>query len=141
MLWDAVTGQKNGSFLTSCVEGAVLAWSPVGRSLAIGALKAKKGVEVWDTERFKKVVSLEVSDSVRCLAWSHDGATLAVSEWPEGQFAKLELFDRAGGKAVRVIEGPRAGTPEDCLVILREAGHGRSWAFNHTYGFPARAVK
>ena len=82
-----------------------LAWRPDGRELAIAgykelrrvALPARAGVPAWPG----------LSDLVRSVAWSADGALVAAGGGPPGFFGEVAIFEAATGEVTARLEGHR----------------------------------
>jgi WD40 repeat protein len=88
--WDAVSGEQRDSVLAH-VEGVTsLTFSPDGLRLATGG--ADQAVRLWDATTHQLQKELPVPGQVLSLAFSPDGATLAVSLFVDDK-GKIELWD------------------------------------------------
>jgi WD40 repeat protein/energy-coupling factor transporter ATP-binding protein EcfA2 len=80
-VWDAATGKKLYSFYAHSGEVTSVAFSPDGKTLAVGGGKAGDGgenvVTVWSSSSFKQLLALPVKGYVVNVAFSSDGGTLA----------------------------------------------------------------
>jgi WD40 repeat protein/tRNA A-37 threonylcarbamoyl transferase component Bud32 len=77
-LWD-IGGQPRGTPLANGAPGISLAWSPVGKVLAVSSGEHNEIVTFWDGEGHRIPLRLIHPDRVRALAWSRDGKTIATS--------------------------------------------------------------
>ncbi len=93
-LYDSATGKERFA-LEGHAEGAkLLAFSPDGRSLAVGAEAA---VRVWETATGKERLSVNVGGNVLVLAFAPDGSLLATG----GKGGSLAFHELPSGKLLR----------------------------------------
>jgi WD40 repeat protein len=82
-----------------------LAFSPDGRILATGSLD--KTVRLWDTEKWRLLRTLQHDAEVDAVAFSPNGATLAVGTRAPSRLAQPEvrLWDAESGNLTRTLPG------------------------------------
>ncbi|MCB9880987.1 MAG: protein kinase [Planctomycetes bacterium] len=59
---------------------AAIALSPDGRRLAT-AERSGRGLTIWDTENWTRVIELPTENDLNVVAWSHDGTTIATGDY------------------------------------------------------------
>ena len=121
-LWDAETGKRKDSINASVKKPTSLAYSPDGRTLAIGHFDAAPGVgswgwvSLWDAEtlEFKRQLGVRpdgfrLDDGVGSVAFSPDGRTLAVGrmiyDWGGNDAGIVRFWDVATGEHLRTLDG------------------------------------
>ena len=92
--WDAATFPGCSSYV---------AWSPDERLFAMGSLK--DGASVRDAESGVEVRRLKPGEPVACVAWSPDGASLAVAARWSGEVHVYSLRDGAERQTFRAAMG------------------------------------
>ncbi len=103
--WDAQTGEEKMQFPADQGNPVLcLRHAPDGALLAVG--RRAGPVELWDIKQKKIVQQLSYPDPAYALAFSEDGATLAVSGG-----SKIELFDTATGRRTHGFASKAEGTP------------------------------
>jgi WD40 repeat protein len=107
--WDPQTAREKMQLPANAGDPVLcLTYSPDGGKLAVG--RRLGTVEIWDLGEKRIVQQFKYAGPVYALAFTQDGATLAVSG-----AGKIVLFDLAGGAQVRAFnsrsEGPPASLP------------------------------
>jgi WD40 repeat protein len=101
-LWEAITGKERRRWLT--IHGAVLAFSPDGKVLAIdNSSDPQNGkIRLLDVATGEEVRQLEVHTAgVRSVAFAPDGKVLALCAYDK----IVRLWDPATGQELRLLEG------------------------------------
>ena len=98
-VWSPVTGRLVQTVATDGVPG--LAWSPNGRTLALGGADARIRLVAVATGRSVRTLVGHTGD-VGALAWSPDGRHLASASAD----ATVRLWDAGNGKLVRTLTQP-----------------------------------
>ena len=121
-LWDAVTGELQYTSSVGIRKPTSLAFSPDGRTLAVGHLDSGFGfgaqgwVSLLDAETLEYKHDLGrhprgagLDHGVECVAFSADGSTLAIGrkidEWYGFVGSTLRLWDVNTGEIIRVLDG------------------------------------
>ncbi len=104
---DPDDGHEVGRIATE-VEATHVAFSPDGRSLAVGrGLRNREGrvvsfVRVYEAQTLREVCRLSVEKNFQTIAWSPEGNQLLVTG------GRLDLFDASSGKMLRSIDDPNS---------------------------------
>ncbi|KAG9396441.1 RhoGEF domain [Carpediemonas membranifera] len=98
-IWDTVSGKiRNEQHLDSVFQ--TIALSPDGLLLASGSAA---GCKVWDTDTWQCVASLGSVAGCRCVAFSHDGSTIACSFDTDSD--AIDLFSVGSGRSFATLRG------------------------------------
>lgn len=128
--WNAQTGEKAGELAFK--DGDVVLsvrFAPDGKTLAVG-LRSQQA-QLWDVEAKKLVHTLKYTGPVYALAFSRDGAKVAISGG-----ATLALFEAASGKLVKEFaskDGPPSAHPQ--IAALEFGPDGKTIAAGCYDGF------
>ncbi len=106
--WDSGTGKEAMQLPGNPGEPLLcLTYAPDGGKLAVG--RRLGTVELWDLGQKKIVQRFKVAGAAHALAFTDDGATLAVSAG-----GKIALFDLAAGKEIHEFASRSDGSPPLC---------------------------
>jgi RNA polymerase sigma factor (sigma-70 family) len=109
LLWDFETGKELGVLAGPGLgggDGAVLAFSPDNRVLAVGPPEGS--VQLWDIPGRRELRKLESPEGgAGSMAFSPDGKTLATAVRSVSRVPPIRLWDVATGKLLRRLDGPR----------------------------------
>lgn len=97
-----------GVLLSKQEGGSSLAWSPNGKTLAIGTQSGP--VVLWDRTQ-QKISSLlgKISSSVDAIAWSPDGKYIT---WTNDGIRTVGVWNTTTGEQVFLYEGHAQGIPD-----------------------------
>jgi WD40 repeat protein len=126
-IWDAPAGKKLQTFTLRNMP-VPIAWSPNGRSIAIGT-------RVYDMQTGHIVTTYPVEEIVEALAWSPDGRRVAVSSYTGGHwslYSYLYMFDVSSGRQLAQYEESGDGVKQlawspDGKYILRMKDNIEIW--------------
>ena len=121
-LWDAATGELKDTLSEILSLPTNIAYSPDGRTLAVGHMHTAPGhdawgwVTLWDAatgtlRRRLRGLTPDVRHigSIRSLAFSPDGRTLAIGRWPArysgDKFGAVRLWDTETGEPTPTLNG------------------------------------
>ncbi len=115
-LWDVVTGERIDAWSEGLNKPTSLAFSPDGRTLAIGSVGWAGGfgtwgsVTLWDMETGTHKHKLTGhTGGVKSVAYSPDGRTLAIASWPDPSNHNgddtVRLYDAVTVELKRTLEG------------------------------------
>ncbi len=103
-LWDVKAEKELRLIRHPMVELKMLAFSPDGKTLAIG--EAANGLFLWDVEHERKRATIRADGQILALAFSPDGRTIAAGGYPS---VGLTLWDASSGKQAWRVEKPAMG--------------------------------
>ena len=107
-VWNVATGKLLHTFYAFGDEVNSVAFSPDGTILfSAGYSRSSPTLRMWNTQSGKDVTLLNLTNDVRIIAISPDGALLAVAYI--GDDTRIHLFDLSNGQLVEELTGHTDG--------------------------------
>ncbi|HJZ54728.1 MAG TPA: WD40 repeat domain-containing protein, partial [Gemmataceae bacterium] len=129
-VWDTTTRRKRTTLRVDTASPEFVALSRGGKVFAVGGSDGT--VRLWDVDTGAERAVLKAGSSVVCMAFSPDGATLAVGVSIDGQRGEVNLWDVAAGRVRTTLGGYKGHT-----FSLSFTPDGKTLASGDTGG-PAR---